>query len=309
MENKYIKQVGFNQVKEFGKADYIDDCIAFHTDIRELCSGQMPIRMDMATLVGCFVGRLQTDINGVTYTLRQNEVIVLKPNDIIANCMLSTDFNGGILCMSQRGLLEQISEIELWNKAFSFGDNPIVHVGAESLHMLELYGKTLKEKLKMGAAPYRKEIIVSIVKAALYELMASTEGMEVTACGGNLTKQSEVLFKRFIMLLSGCMVKPRSVAWYADQLCVTPKYLSTVCKQVSGRTAFDWINEHVRKDIRHWLRNSDKSIKEIADLLEFPNISFFGKYCRTHFGASPTDLRKQFREQKNDDGRNNRGEL
>jgi AraC-like DNA-binding protein len=70
-----------------------------------------------------------------------------------------------------------------------------------------------------------------------------------------------------------------------------------VSKQVSGKTAFEWINEYVQRDIRNWLRNSDKSIKEIYQLLNFPSISFFGKYCRTHLGASPTELRKQLREQ------------
>lgn len=88
---------------------------------------------------------------------------------------------------------------------------------------------------------------------------------------------------------------------YADSLCVTPKYLSTVCKQVTGKTALHWINEYVQVDIRHWLKNSDKTIKEIAGLLEFPNISFFGKYCRAHFGVSPTELRKRLQEQQEEE--------
>jgi AraC-like DNA-binding protein len=68
-----------------------------------------------------------------------------------------------------------------------------------------------------------------------------------------------------------------------------------VCKQVSGKTALDWINEYVLIDVRHWLKNSDKSVKEVADLLDFPNLSFFGKYCRSHLGMSPLKYRKELR--------------
>jgi AraC-like DNA-binding protein len=97
-------------------------------------------------------------------------------------------------------------------------------------------------------------------------------------------------------LLTSCKVKPRTVNWYANRLCVTPKYLSTVCKQVSGKTAFEWINEYVGVDIKHMLKNTNLSIKEITDELNFPNMSFFGKYCRNHFGISPSEYRKQLRE-------------
>lgn len=91
------------------------------------------------------------------------------------------------------------------------------------------------------------------------------------------------------------MVKPRTVSWYAEQLYVTPKHLSTVCKQVSGRTAFEWINEYVTIDIRNLLKNTNKPIKEIVDMLRFPNTSFFGSYCRKHFGMPPMEYRNHLR--------------
>jgi YesN/AraC family two-component response regulator len=49
-------------------------------------------------------------------------------------------------------------------------------------------------------------------------------------------------------------------------------------------------------DIKHMLKNTNLSIKEITDELNFPNMSFFGKYCRNHFGISPSEYRKQLRE-------------
>lgn len=292
---EHIRQIDFGQMNGNYEVDYMDDGIAFHTDIRELPIENGSMQVNMVTVVACISGKLQVELNAITYTIQQNEILVCLPNSIIDNCMLSPDFDGAVLCLSQRGILEQISENKIWNKAFHFAESPIVQVSEESLNMFRLYGSMLMEKVKMKHSPFYKEIIVSIVKASLYELLANVKN-ESVSYGNGLTKQREVLFKRFIELLSTTRIKPRNVSWYAEQLCVTPKYLSTVCKQVSGKTAFDWINEYVLVDIRYWLKNTNKTIKEITDILNFPNISFFGKYCRTHFGVSPTEFRKQQRD-------------
>lgn len=78
---------------------------------------------------------------------------------------------------------------------------------------------------------------------------------------------------------------------YADRLCITPKYLSAVCKATTGKTASDIINRYVVEDIRRLLKQPGKSIKEIANELDFPNLSFFGKYVKKHLGTSPTQYR------------------
>ena len=74
-------------------------------------------------------------------------------------------------------------------------------------------------------------------------------------------------------------------------LAVLPKYLSTICKKYSGKTANTWITEHVMEDIRYYLVSTDLSIKEICVRLGFPNTSFFGKYVKEHFGVTPTQMR------------------
>ena len=105
-------------------------------------------------------------------------------------------------------------------------------------------------------------------------------------------RRKDSLFQTFMKKLTSMEVKPRSVTWYAEQLCVTPKYLTFVCRESCGRTAFDLINEAVLTDVRYQLKYSQKSIKEIADYLDFPNISFFGKFVRRHVGCSPKEYRR-----------------
>jgi len=295
MDNiEHIRQIGFDQVKDNIDMDYTDDGIAIRTGIRELPIANGLVQVNMVTIVACISGKLQVELNTLTHTVQKNEVLVCLPNHIIDNCMLSPDFNGAVLWLSQRGILEQISEDEIWDKLFYFTENPIIRISEESLRMLRLSGTMLMEKIKMKRSPFYREIVVSIVKAILYELLSNVENKS-TSCGRGLIKQREILFKRFMYLLSTTRVKPRNLSWYAEQLSVTPKYLSTISKQVSGKTAFDWINEYVLVDIHYWLKNTNKTIKEIAYQLNFPSISFFGKYCRAHFGVSPTEYRKRLR--------------
>lgn len=291
-----IYEVGLDQIQNLQEMDYKDDDIAFHQDIRDLPIIGGTIRIDVYGIVTCVKGKLQVEINTKTYTIASQDILLCRPNTLITNCIISPDFVGSVLFISQRVVVENFSQNVFWERALRLAEFPIIHIDSEEkLMMFRLYGDILKIKIKSDHNKlYQKEIIGSIIKAIIYELLAN-EDDDTISHGSKTVKQSEVLFKRFINLLVDMPIKPRTVSWYADKLCITPKYLSAVCKQVSGRTALDWIYEYVLVDIRYYLKNSDKSIKEIADLLNFPNISFFGKYCRKHFGMSPTAYRKHLR--------------
>ena len=80
--------------------------------------------------------------------------------------------------------------------------------------------------------------------------------------------------------------------WYAQQMNISPKYLSEIIRQVSKRTPNEWVNDFVMAELRRHLRNTTMSISEIADALHFPNQSFLGKYFKEHAGLSPLQFRK-----------------
>ena len=295
MNRRSLVEVGFDNIDDHARLEYKDDDIAFHTDMLHLPLEGGAIRTDMFVLVACLQGKLCLDLNMVGYTVPANNLLVCRPNDIIDNCMLSPDFKGGILCLSQSGFLAQLADSELWDRAFHIDDNRMLCVGEENIRLLALYGELLQIKIRARKTHYNREILMSIVKAVLYEVLGCADGSDIPSYVGSLRRQ-EVLFRKFLKLISNSRVKDRHVAWYADKLCVTPKYLSAVCRKECGRTAIDLVNEYVINDIKYWLKNSDRSIKEIAAMLGFPNISFFGKYCRTHIGAPPTKLKKRLRE-------------
>ncbi|MGM9868788.1 MAG: helix-turn-helix domain-containing protein [Sodaliphilus sp.] len=294
MDNhEYVKQIDFSAIKDLD-VDFIDEGIVLYSDFGKIPLENGSLQMNMVLIVACSRGTLQVDLNAISHTLHENEALVCLPSAIVNNWLLSRDFDGAVLCLSPRFLLEHFSENDIWETAFIFNDRPVVKTSRESLQMIQLYSAALKEKLKQKHSPYHKEIVAALVKAALYEMIGNVE-TDSEPKANRIVKHGDVLFKKFIELLSKSRIKPRNLSWYAEQLCVTPKYLSTVSKQVSGKTAFKWINEYVMVDIRFWLKSTNKSIKEIAYILEFPSTSFFGKYCRTHLGISPTEYRKQLR--------------
>ena len=98
---------------------------------------------------------------------------------------------------------------------------------------------------------------------------------------------------QFIALLeSGIYRTERNVAYYASRLCITPKYLSKLIKQATGRSAPDWIDAYVILEAKNLLRYSGKSIKEIVQDLNFPSQSVFYKYFKSHTGLTPSEYRK-----------------
>ncbi len=104
--------------------------------------------------------------------------------------------------------------------------------------------------------------------------------------------RGEVVFFNYIRLVRDHFKQERRVSWYAHQLCITPKYLSETIKTISKRTPNEWIDYYVVLELRLLLKNSDKSIKEIAEYLNFPNQSFLGKFFKDHVGVSPSTFRK-----------------
>ena len=121
------------------------------------------------------------------------------------------------------------------------------------------------------------------VSNVIYRLQAASSSRQTRA---------EAIFTSFIKLVEDNFRKERRVGWYAEQLCITPKYLSETVKTVSKRTPIAWIDNYVTLEIRVMLKNTNMSIKEISQYLHFPNQSFLGKFFKERVGVSPSRYRR-----------------
>lgn len=114
---------------------------------------------------------------------------------------------------------------------------------------------------------------------------------EMELCDKFYKTREEEIFDKFIALLSSNIPQQRSVHFYAGQLCITPKYFSSIIHKASGKKPLEWIRRKTIEYIKYRLLHSQESIKEIANNCNFPNTSFFGKYFKNSEGISPGEYR------------------
>lgn len=297
MKEEYWK-VNMSDAENQPQTLYMDGDIAILDSINQLPIDHGSIKVNIFIILACQSGKMNISINSKWYIVHANEFLLCMPGTMLNDCMMSPDFQGTVICFSSRVVQETMRmDGTLWNKAFRIKEDPIVHVDHEGVELFQAYSRVINLRLRAVRRAYRKEVMTSLLCTCLYEILSELSSY-VNSPGSDLLQQKDLLFKRFLELLTAQEVKPRSVTWYADKLCITPKYLSTVCKIVSDKTAFEWINEYVMIDVRHQLKYSTRSIKEVSDYLGFPNISFFGKYVKQHSGLNPSDYRKQLRQEE-----------
>ena len=214
------------------------------------------------------------------------------PDQIIQHVERSEDVAGIFIVISKNFMEEIIPHIQNTLPAFFYiKEHPVTELNAEEIDCIKEYHSFLWKKVKAKGHPYRKEIAQSLLLAVFHEVY----GMFKNHMPIEVKKsRQEELFAAFIQTLALHHKQERSVAFYAGKLCVTPKYLSLLVKNVSNRTAGEWIDNYVVLEAKALLSSSTLSIQEISDRLNFANQSFFGKYFKQHAGISPTEYRKKW---------------
>lgn len=110
----------------------------------------------------------------------------------------------------------------------------------------------------------------------------------------DISTQSASIMNRFISRLEdGTYRRHREVSYYADRLCVTPKYLSEISKKVSGFAANYWINRYTSLDISRLLRDKSISFASISDMFGFSSPAYFSRYVQHNLSMNPTEYREQ----------------
>lgn len=275
--------------------DYMDDDILF-VDRVDPTKERMPereVRLDTFTFVFCSKGESKIKVDQELYTFGRHDIMVLPTRSCITAVEYPAEGVSGVLCISNR-LVRQLlyNERDIWGKLMYLKRVPILHLNEEAWKVFEEYKQLLLDKARYARGKYHHEIICGLIQALLYELFSYLEPLMPQYERHMGLSQGDILFRDFLRMLSEYSSNSRFISHYADKLCVTPKYLSSVCKKISGRTASEWIDVFTVERIRRLLRFSDKSVKEIAEELDFPNISFFGKYVKHHLGCSPVNYRK-----------------
>lgn len=303
MEKENIITVDIEDFKDSQHVlDYIDDDFAIVNSLEGTPYSNDTIKLNCFLIAVCIEGCIQLDVNYRTYKLQAGELLLGLPNTIISHTMLSPKYKVRLAGFSTRFLQRIIKmEKETWNTAIHIHNNPVKSVdNGEDQTVFRFYRDLIIAKINNEPHCYHKEVIQHLFSAIFCEMMGQLH-KEMEAAGNmegskEGIKQVNYILRKFMELLSKDKGMHRSVSYFANELCYTPKHFSKVIKQACGRTPLDLINETTVEHIKYRLKRSEKSIKEIAEEFNFPNQSFFGKYVKAHLGTSPANYRNRKEE-------------
>ena len=219
-------------------------------------------------------------------TISENQLGVMRPDQILQLFKVSPDFQGHFVVLSRKFLEE--ARIDFKNALsilFYFKNNPCPELSKDEMDVLLEYVSLLKKKMNYDKPEYRYNVIIHLINAMFYEVNMIFVGDKWA--DKKYKNRSEELFERFMVEVRKYYKQERKVSFYADKLCLTPKYLSSAIKDATGKLAGDWIDDCVILEAKTLIKNSGMTIQQIAEELNFANQSFFGKYFKHHTGMSP----------------------
>ena len=291
MVKQPIKETDIQKAKTWQNSGFIEDDILLLDKMSEVPIPREPRRMNFILIALCTQGRVQYRMDTQEQLVTPGQLIIVSERHVIDNYMASPDLEGLCMILSVNFYREIIQNVSDISQLFLFTrTHPVMTFSQKDIKTYKEYFHVIKQKINDTSNHFRKNLIRTLLLAMFYDL--SNVIYQTQQIQEGRQTRGDVIFTKFIKLVETNCKTERRVGWYAQQLCITPKYLSETVKAVSQRTPNEWIDNYVIMEARVLLKNTTKSIKEIAEELHFPNQSFLGKYFREHVGISPSYYRK-----------------
>jgi AraC-like DNA-binding protein len=234
-------------------------------------------------------GSARLQVNLETYDLGPGSLMVLSPYVIKQWPFIAEDFDGLSIFFTK----EYIAAGGLNPDAFAFFERDARHVftlpPAEAERLTSLL-QAIEQKYD-EPHPYREEILRSLIHILLHETAPIYSAQHVAS--KVVQTRSQLIAAGFKQLVNTHYATERSLTFYADKLCITPKHLAETVKEVTGKRAVAWLAEAVVLEAHILLQNPALSISQIADTLHFADQSTFGRFFRSNTGASPASYRQR----------------
>lgn len=246
-----------------------------------------PYRLQEGRIAIINNGRARVLINLIEYVFRPNYISLIAPGSIIQIIETSQDFDAHMMAIEQNFLPVSGKE-EFFAHFLQRKKNLLLPLTTTEQVQIENFITVMWDVLQEPV--FRKEVIQHLLAGLLYniEYIAKNKGQSESS---PLTHQNDI-FQRFISLVNTYSKTERNVSFYADKLCLTPRYLNTVIRQASQQTVMDWINQSIILEAKVLLKHSNRLVYQISDELNFPNPSFFSKFFKRMTGMTPQEYQK-----------------
>lgn len=253
--------------------------------------GSCPYRIEGGALLFCHGGSAVATIDQYRGEVRADTMLLLLPGSVFLLADRSEDFRVTYCAFS----LDLFSEAAFrLDPAFfaALREQPIVRLHPRLVEgasiWFQMAGYTYRDRDNM----FRNTIIRNRLQNVLLEAFDKMQrfGSRRQAVSETTTRQTE-LFHRFVSLVHENCAHEREVTFYADRLCISTRYLSTIVRSIAHTTAKEFIDRSVILEIKMLLQSTDLSVQEIAYRLHFPDQSYLGRFFKKHTGESPTEYR------------------
>lgn len=257
-----------------------------------------PIRFDGMSWMLCFGGSIDAEVNLVEACLRPNSVMATRSGSFIEIKDIEWE---GLDCYMLLASSQFVRDINfdinilsslppMTNKGAE--QSPVIHISDSETTMLKSYFEVLKHNTSNPDASYSKAIARNIIAALIYQLIQMIAKTLPKDDIERPKSRRSGYVSDFFRLVHEHHRRERSVSFYADKLFISPKYLSLVIKEATGRSAAEIIDEYVILEAKNQLRFSGKNIQLVSYDLNFPNQSSFGKYFKHLVGMSPSEYQR-----------------
>ena len=268
------------------------ECIAANS-ASEMEIFRFPSRLN-ALIIGVGTeGETSLTSNLQEFRLKKDSLFIFSPKHIL-QVQSNNRFKAHLIVIAPDFLKRiNIDTKRMMPLFLQFGSLPCMELTHAESQSLRSFISMVEQELKGSETDFSSEIIGGLIAATIYKVgdiltHYLTEHPEVDS---PIHNRAEEYFRQFTELLGEHYKHERSVGFYARQLCITPKYLTTLIKRISGKSVSEWIDNYVILEAKTLLKYSNMSVQEIAYYLNFPNQSFLGSYFKRNAGMSPSQYK------------------
>ena len=268
------------------------ECIAANS-ASEMEIFRFPSRLN-ALIIGVGTeGETSLTSNLQEFRLKKDSLFIFSPKHIL-QVQSNNRFKAHLIVIAPDFLKRiNIDTKRMMPLFLQFGSLPCMELTQAESQSLRSFISMVEQELKGSETDFSSEIIGGLIAATIYKVgdiltHYLTEHPEVDS---PIHNRAEEYFRQFTELLGEHYKHERSVGFYARQLCITPKYLTTLIKRISGKSVSEWIDNYVILEAKTLLKYSNMSVQEIAYYLNFSNQSFFGSYFKRNAGMSPSQYK------------------
>ena len=270
----------------------LGECIAANSS-SQMEVFRFPGRLDAFVIGVCTEGETTFTSNLKEYRLKKDSLFIIGPKHILQ--IQSDDrFKAHVIVITPDFLRRiNIDTKHMMPLFLQFGSRPCMELTHKECTSLRSFISMVEQELEGPETDFAVEIVGGLIAATIYKVgdILTHYIEEHPELENPMHNRAEEYFKQFTELLGEHYTRERSVGYYARQLCITPKYLTTLIKRISGKSVSEWIDSYVILEAKTLLKYSTMSIQEIAYYLNFPNQSFFGSYFKRNTGMSPSQYK------------------